>query len=331
MLTENFETQYKKNLKTSDRKILAALKIAQEKHKNLYRKSGEPYIEHCIAVYNILGEWGVNDTNLLIAALLHDTLEDTNLKIEEISKYFGEEVAFLVDSVTKIRLGVKEGQDFKTLKKIVGTSYVDPKVSVLKLADRYHNLSTLQYLPNSNRKKKAKESLEIYAKLAESLGMWVVKTKIEDLSFQYLNFDNFSKVKTSIDCDKRLSSTEIEKNLKTIRNALEKTKIKANVETKIGGYYSTYQKLKSNAVKGLASSEDYKKINDVISYRVAVKSIEQCYEAIYAIHNVYGGKVDFNRFDEFIGANKRINGYEALQTTIETDFGSIEIAIAKKD
>ncbi len=331
MLTDKHEEQYKKILKTSDKKILSALKIAQDKHKNLYRKSGEPYIEHCIAVYNILRDWGVKDTNLLIAALLHDTLEDSDLKIEQISKSFGNEVAFLVDSVTKIRLGEKEGQDFNTLKKIVGTSYVDPKVSVLKLADRYHNLSTLQYLPNSNRMKKAKESLETYAKLAESLGMWVVKTKIEDLSFQYLDFDTFSKVKTAIDHDKRLSSTEIEINLTTIRKALEKINIKSDVETKIGGYYSTYQKLKSNAIKGLASSEDYKKINDVISYRVVVKTTKQCYESVYAIHDEFDGRVDFNRFDEFIGANRRINGYEALQTTIETDYGSIEIAIVTKD
>jgi len=237
----------------------------------------------------------------------------------------------LVDSVTKIKLGEKEAQDFNTLKKIVGASYLDPKVLVLKLADRYHNLSTLQYLPNPNRKKKAKESLEIYSKLAESLGVWVVKTKIEDLSFQYLDFDLFSKVKNSIDCDKRLSSTEIDKNLKIIKKALDKNKIKADVENKIGGYYSIFQKTKSNAVKGLASSEDYKKINDIISYRITVKTIEQCYEAVYAIHNAFDGKIDFNRFDEFIGANKRVNGYEALQTTVDTEFGAIEIAIATKD
>lgn len=331
MSDESLLKQYKKELGTTNSRIISALKLAQEKHKDLYRKSGEPYIEHCIAVYKILKSWGIRDNNLLIAALLHDTVEDTDLKIEQISDLFGKEVAFLVDSVTKIQLGEKEGQDFKTLKKVVDTSYIDPKVSVLKLADRYHNLSTLQYLPNSNRKKNAKESLEVYAKLAESLGIWVIKTEMEDLSFQYLQFDIFSKVKNTIDQDKRLSKTEMKSNLDIIKTALTKVKVSANIQTKIDGYYNIYQKLQSNAVKGLASSEDYRKINDVISYRIIVKTIKQCYEVLYAIHSAYGEKVDFNRFDEFIGANKRLNGYEALQTTIETEYGSIEIAIATEN
>lgn len=331
MTQEKTIKQHIKETGTKNKKILTALKIAEKQHKNFYRKSGEPYIEHCIAVYNIIKDWGIDDTDLLIAALLHDTVEDSDLKIDEIDSIFGKQVSFLVNAVTKIKLGDKESRDFKTLKKIVGTSYIDPKVSVLKLADRYHNLTTLQYLPNSNRKKKAKESLEIYAKLAESLGMWVVKTRIEDLSFQYLRFDTFSKIKTSVEKDRRLSESELSTNLKIIQNALKRKKIKANIETKIGSYYNIYKKLKSNAVKGLASNEDYKKINDIVSYRVKVDTVEQCYEAIYSIHNEYGNKIDFNRFDEFIGANKRINGYQALQTTVKTNFGAIEIAIVTND
>jgi GTP pyrophosphokinase len=331
MPNENPLKQYKKEIGTTNGRVISALKLAQEKHKGLYRKSGEAYIEHCIAVYNIIKDWGVEDPNLLIAALLHDTVEDTDLKITEIESKFGKEVSFLVNAVTEIKFGDKQNRDFKTLKKIVGTSYIDPKVSVLKLADRYHNLTTLQYVPNLNRKIKAKESLEIYAKLAESLGMWVVKNKIEDMSFQYLRFDAFSKVKTSVDTDKRLSKSEISKNLKIIRKALEKKGIKADIETKIGGYYSIYKKLKSNAIKGIASSDDYQKINDVISYRVRVKTVEECYGAVYSIHDEFGNKIDFTRFDEFIGANKRINGYQALQTTVKTNFGSVEIAIVTDD
>lgn len=331
MTEEKTLKQYLKEAGTKNHKILLALKLADKHHKNIYRKSGEPYVEHCIAVYNIIKNWGVEDPNLLIAALLHDTVEDTDLKIDEIELVFGKEVSFLVNAVTEIKFGDKQNRDFKTLKKIVGTSYIDPKVSVLKLADRYHNLTTLQYVPNSNRKKKAKESLDIYAKLAESLGMWVVKTKIEDLSFQYVRFDAFSKVKTSVDNDKRLSLSEISKNLRIVQNALKKKKIKAEIETKVGGYYNIYKKLKSNAIKGIAYNDDYQKINDVISYRVKVKTIEECYEAIYSIHNEFGNKIDFTRFDEFIGANKRVNGYQALQTTVKTNFGSIEIAIVTND
>jgi len=130
MSGEGLLKQYKKELGTTNSRIISALKLAQEKHRDLYRKSGEPYIEHCIAVYKILKSWGIHDNNLLIAALLHDTVEDTDLKIEQISDLFGKEVSFLVDSVTKIQLGEKEGQDFKTLKKVVDTSKMDPKVPV---------------------------------------------------------------------------------------------------------------------------------------------------------------------------------------------------------
>ncbi len=331
MKPEKPKNPYFNELGTKDEKILLALNFAAEKHSNQFRKSGEPYIEHCIAVYKILKSWGVDNKELLIAALLHDSVEDTDAKTSEISKMFGSRVSFLVESVTKFKIGEKANQDFKTLKKLISSSFVDPKVSMLKLADRYHNLSTLQYMPVEKREEKAKESLNVYAKLAESLGLWIIKTEIEDLSFQYLYFDKFSKVKTTVDQDKRNSAEEISRMVTTLEKVVARAKIRCKVTIKKSGYYHAYQKLKIYSVKGISSNENYKKINDIVSYRVVVKSVQNCYKTLHAIHTEFGRVVDYTRFDEFVGANKRVNGYEALQTTIDTEPGSVEIAIVTVD
>ncbi|MFZ2664565.1 MAG: HD domain-containing protein [Patescibacteria group bacterium] len=319
--------QHNEELNTKNNKIIYAFNYALEKHKNQFRKSGEPYIEHCIQVYKILKSWGVENQELLIAALLHDVVEDTPTTIDQVKKIFGDTVSFIVEGVTYLNIKKHKDTDFKALQKVMGASHIDPKVSILKLADRYHNLSTLQFMPRDKRWAKAHESIEVYAKLAESLGLWVIKTEIEDLSFEYLNFEGYTKVKNTIDNDKRLSEEEITKNTNILKKIMKETRIKGKVAVKKSGYYHAYQKLKYYSVKGLSSNEDFKKINDVISYRVIVKSQEDCYKMIYGTHKALGKLIDYERYDEFIGSNKRDNGYEALQTTLETTFGSVEIAV----
>ncbi len=323
--------KYLQHLDTKDNKIKSALKLAFEKHNNQYRKSGEPYIEHCLEVYKILKKWGVSNKDLLIAALLHDILEDSDTSKSSIIKKFGEEVGFLVEGVTQLKIESGKKQDFETLKKVVSSSYIDPKVAILKLADRYHNLNTLQYMSGDKREVKAKESLEVYAKLAESLGLWVVKTEIEDLSFKYLQFDKYSFIKNTVDSDSRLSKDEVARWEDVLTKSLKALNIDFEIGIKKTGYYHFYKKLKLYSVKGLSSSIDHTRINDIISYRVRVKNLEDCYLALYKIHQDLGDFVDFNRFDEFVGSNKRINGYQALQTTLETDSGSIEIAFVTNE
>lgn len=331
MTTNTTREQYLKELGSKNSIIISALYLALEKHTNQERKSGEPYIEHCIAVYKILKSWGVTNNDLLTAAILHDVVEDSDIKIEEINTKFGPHVASLVESVTQLKIAKTDNQDFQTLQKIIVQSFVDPMVSILKLADRCHNLSTLQYMPSEKRVKKAKESLEVYAKLAESLGLWVIKTTIEDLSFQYLYFDKYSKVKLAVDSDPRLVKEEIVKVTNVIKSALKKPRIQCKLEVKKGGYFHVYQKLEHYSMEGVFSNENYHKLNDVISYRVIVKTKEDCYRALYAIHRYFGNRVDYSRFDEFMNSNKRVNGYEALQTTVDTDHGSVEIAIVTED
>jgi len=325
-MDKNLKSYYTE-IDTKDPIIKSALKFAYKAHLNQFRKSGEPYISHCVEVYKILKNWGVENRNLLVASLLHDVIEDSHVNKGLIKERFGSEVYKLVESVTQIKFGEYNERDSNTLKKIMHNSLLDPNVSILKLADRIHNLSTLQYMPADKREKKAKESLEVYAKLAESLGLWIIKTEIEDLSFKYLSFERYSQVKTTIDNDERLSKDEVEKWIKKIKIILFEKKIRGEVNIKKSGYFHAYQKLKQYSVRGISSNENYRKINDIVSYRVIVKSAEECYKTLYAIHRELGDLVDYDRFDEFIGGNKRINGYEALQTTINTNFGSIEIAI----
>jgi len=327
----NTDKDYLNDLKTRDSKILSAFKFAFSKHKGQVRKSGEPYIEHCIGVYKILESWGVENQELLIAALLHDVVEDTDTETTQISKKFGRDVALLVESVTQLKIGEEKDKDINTLKKIINGLYIDPRVSLLKLADRYHNLCTLQYMPTEKRERKAKESVEVYAELAESLGLWIVKNEIENLSFKYLNFDKFSKIKTAVDHDARIMEVEISKTIKQLNKILSDYGVNCRIETRQSGYYHVYQKLKFYSIKGVSFNEDYRKINDIISYRVIVSSLDDCYKALCAIHKYYGNLVDYDRFDEFIGTNKRINGYEAIQTTINTEHGAIEIAVATED
>jgi GTP pyrophosphokinase len=322
---------YYTEIDTKDPMIKSALKFAYQAHLNQFRKSGEPYISHCIEVYRILKSWGVENRDLLIASLLHDVIEDSHINKKLIKERFGSEVYKFVEGVTQIKLGEYNERDSNTLKKIMHNSLLDPNISILKLADRIHNLSTLQYMPADKRERKAKESLEVYAKLAESLGLWVIKTEIEDLSFKYLLFERYSQVKTAVDNDERLSKNEVENWIKKIKTILFDKKIRGEINIKKSGYFHAYQKLKQYSVRGISSNENYRKINDIVSYRVVVKSVEECYKTLYAIHEELGDLVDYDRFDEFIGSNKRINGYEALQTTIDTNFGSIEIAIVTED
>ncbi|MBW6441887.1 HD domain-containing protein [Patescibacteria group bacterium] len=323
--------QFLSELGTKNERIVSAFKFAFKVHKNQYRKSGEPYVQHCLEVYKLLLNWGVKNEDLLISAILHDVLEDSSSTVNDLLGLFGEGVAYLVESVTELDIDNINNKDLETLRKIIRDSVINPRVAVLKIADRYHNLNTLQYMPGIKRQNKAKESLEVYAKLAESLGLWIIKTEIEDTSFKYLNFDRYSQVKSSIDRDSRLSEEEIGAISNILKQTLNNNKIDAKIDIKKSGYFHVFQKLKNNSFGEKFSNDSYAEINDVISYRVIVKSEKDCYITLHAIHKEMGSLIDYSRYDEFIGENRRTNGYEALQTTLNTEYGSVEIAIVTED
>ena len=307
--------------------IKKAYNTASKEHLGQFRKSGEPYVEHCKEVAKIIcDEWGIKDEVILSAALLHDTMEDTNINMQQVVFEFGRDVEGLVDGVSKFRSESKKDGDKETLKKIVRRSYIDPRVAVIKLADRLHNMRTLSVMTEKQKISKSQETIEVYAKLAESLGMWEVKVELEDLSFHYINHEEYEKTKKKIESDPRndkLFISYIESNLEELMIVSD---LKGKVSSKLNGVWAIKKKEEKNIFEGKSLPEDYSKIDDLISYRVLFENTLNCYKYLGVLHNFFNRYLDEKRFDEFI-AKPRENGYSAIQTTLDFPEGAIEIAI----
>ena len=221
----------------NNERVRYALKIAEEIHRGDIRKvSGEPYINHCVAVSSILESWGA-DEDECVAGLLHDTVEDHPdlINLEFIAENFGERVAFLVDGVTKLKTKAGEKSEFETLRKVTRESLIDVGVAKLKLADRKHNMTTMEGMKPETQRRKAKETLTVYAPLAESFGMWQVKNELEDLSFRYFDPARYEEIKKRVDRDPRLNlefllGLEIE-----IEDALSDFGLEVKIEHQVGG------------------------------------------------------------------------------------------------
>ncbi len=222
-------------LRVSTPLLQEAFACAQSAHEGQFRKSGEPYFTHCLLAAQLLVEWGITDEVLLSACLLHDVVEDTDLTLDQLRCQFGDEVAFLVDGVTKLKSA--DSGEGETLKKIVSMTYMDPRVAIIKLADRMHNLSTIAFLSEGRQKAIAKEALDVYAGLAESLGMWAVKTQIEDLAFSILSSEEFQRIKEEIDNDPRLDDNFCVYVRTNIERLLSENGINGVVEVRKGGYF----------------------------------------------------------------------------------------------
>ena len=317
-----------KSIEFESDRLVSAYNFAQKSHEGQLRKSGEPYFTHCIEVCNILkNEWGITDENYLVTALLHDTVEDCGLTIEQLKLQFGSEVAELVSGVTKL----KSSTDKETLKKVLDKSYINPGVAVIKLADRLHNMRTLQFMKPEKQISKSQETLDIYTRLAESLGIWEAKTELEDLCFKYLDPEKYQKTLIDLESDPRLSSNFTCYLISRIEQLLSDNNIDGKIETRKSGCWILNKKREKMALRGKSGCDGFGDINDVISFRVQLNTVHDCYRVLHEIHSDFGKMVDYDRFDEFIGDNKRVNGYEALQTTIDFPQGPIEIAIMTKE
>lgn len=305
-------------------KVYQAFEDACRLHDGQLRKSQEPYINHCIEVFKIIyNEFGIRDEKYLIAALLHDTVEDTKLTLEKIKEDYGQEVADLVDGVTKL----KDKDDMSTLAKVIDKSYLNPGVAIIKLADRLHNMRTLEFMSPEKQIEKSTETLNVYTKMAESLGMWEVKTKLEDLCFMYLDPIEYQKTKKQIDDDPRLNPLYLANIESKIEQLLDDNNLKAKIENRKSGYWALKHKQEKLALKGKCSSDDFSDINDVVSIRVRLGTVKDCYDFCRILHESIGENVDYDRYDEFIGANKKDNGYQAIQTTVNFSKGPVEIAM----
>jgi guanosine-3',5'-bis(diphosphate) 3'-pyrophosphohydrolase len=290
------------------KKIRRAFVFASGVHKEQKRKSGEPYIMHPVEVAIILAELRM-DTDSICAALLHDTVEDTSTSLEDIEDSFGSEVATLVDGVTKIsKIEVESLTESQasTLRKMLIAMSKDIRVIVIKLADRLHNMRTLMSLKEDRRIFKARETMEIYAPLANRLGMSSIKWELEDLSFFYLEPAKFQQISKMVAETREAREAYLERCIEELRAELDKVGIKAHISGRPKHLYSIYQKMTQ---KG----KDFSEIYDLIALRIIVDTVKDCYSSLGAVHTLWHPMP--GRFKDYI-AMPKFNMYQSLHTTV---------------
>ncbi|MDL9936441.1 RelA/SpoT family protein [Gordonia sp. ABSL1-1] len=283
-----------------------AYDIAEERHRGQSRKSGDPYITHPLAVATILADLGM-DTTTLVAALLHDTVEDTGYTLEALESEFGAEVAHLVDGVTKLdKVALGSAAEAETIRKMIIAMARDPRVLVIKVADRLHNMRTMRFLPPEKQARKARETLEVIAPLAHRLGMATVKWELEDLSFAILHPKRYEEIVRLVADRSPSRDTYLARVRADINNALSAARINAVVEGRPKHYWSIYQKM---IVKG----RDFDDIHDLVGMRILCDEVRDCYAAVGVVHSLWQPMA--GRFKDYI-AQPRFGVYQSLHTTV---------------
>ncbi|WP_426705375.1 RelA/SpoT family protein [Corynebacterium auriscanis] len=283
-----------------------AYEVAERLHRGVTRKSGEPYITHPLAVATIAAEIGM-DTTTLVAALLHDTVEDTDYTLDELTADFGAEVARLVDGVTKLdKMVLGSAAEAETIRKMIVAIANDPRVLVIKVADRLHNMRTMRFLPPEKQAKKARQTLEVIAPLAHRLGMATVKWELEDLSFAILYPKKYDEIVRMVADRAPKRNSYIADVKREIEEALRRSGIQATVVGRPKHYWSIYQKM-------IVRGRDFDEIFDLVGIRILVDSVRDCYGAVGAIHTLYHPMP--GRFKDYISA-PRFGVYQSLHTTV---------------
>ena len=310
---------------TEDRKQLEnALKFSVKMHHGQVRKSGLPFVSHCIDVANKLLDWKMDQTTI-ISALLHDVVEDTDVTLKDIEKEFGSEVAMLVDGVTKVEniafrsIEHKQAENFTKLFLSLAN---DLRVIIIKFADRLNNMETIQFLSSKKRKEIALETKEIFVPLAHRLGMAKVKWELEDLSLKCLDLMSYNSIKKKIETSTKLNEDILSNAIAPIKSELDSYKIQSNIFGRYKSISSIHRKINNRAKK-------FEEIYDLYAIRIVVDKIEECYLALGVIHNIYPPIQD--RFKDFI-ATPKTNGYQSIHTTVLTkDNRLTEVQIRTKD
>ena len=295
--------------------IVKAYNYAKEKHGTQCRKSGEPYIIHPVQVAYILADIGLDEATIC-AALLHDVVEDTEVTHEDLVRDFGEEIATMVAGITKLGelryQASTEERQVENYRKMFLAMGKDIRVIIIKLADRLHNLRTLKYLRRDRQIANAKETMELYAPLANRLGIYSLKWELEDLAFKYLYPEEYRELVEGIDKKREERLQFIEKIMDDIRGQLKKQKIEAEVTGRAKHLYSIYRKMKRD-------NKTLDQIYDLFALRILVNSVKDCYAALGVVHEMYSPMP--GRFKDYIAVPKP-NMYQSIHTTLLGEKGT---------
>jgi GTP diphosphokinase / guanosine-3',5'-bis(diphosphate) 3'-diphosphatase len=304
--------------------LQSAYQFSEQAHEGQFRQSGEPYISHPLAVANILAQWHL-DSQALTAALLHDVMEDTSVTKTEISRNFGKSVADLVDGVSKldrIEFETQAEAQAENFRKMLLAMARDVRVILIKLADRLHNMRTLDAVGSDKRRRIARETLEIYAPIANRLGLNSIYHELEDLSYQHLYPDRYRVLAKAVKAARGNRREVVSRVLETIRRKLKSTGLEAQVHGREKHLYSIYRKMREKHLT-------FAQVQDVFAFRVVVNDVAACYVALGSLHALY--KPIPGKFEDYI-AMPKANGYQSLHTTLFGPFGSpIEIQIRTHD
>jgi GTP pyrophosphokinase len=312
------------NAKADTKEIERAYRFAEVHHEGQLRKSGEPFIQHPLAVARVLADLGL-DTTTLQAALLHDTVEDTDVTLEQLEHEFSPEIARIVDGLTKLdrlTFRTREQEQAENVRKMIVAMSGDIRVLLIKLADRLHNMRTLAPFAPEKQKRIATETLDIYAPLAHRLGVQQIKWELEDLAFKALHPGPYREIASLVERRRGERQQYVDGVLAASRNRLREAGIKADVDGRPKHLYSIYEKM-------VIGGKDFNEIYDLAGLRILVDSIRDCYAALGAIHSLW--KPLPGRFKDYVAMPKS-NMYQSLHTTVVGPQGNpIEVQIRTKE
>ena len=306
---ENIIQQVRQYNPNADPQIIAkAYQLSSKVHEGQKRASGEPYFLHPVEVAMILAQMKMDPASIT-AALLHDTVEDTLLGIDEIKKQFGPEIALLVDGVTKlskIKFSSTEEKQAENFRKMMLAMAVDIRVIIIKLADRLHNMRTLTHLSLERQLKIARETLEIYAPLANRLGIQWMKIELEDLSLKYLKPEIYNFIYQEVEAERGERETYMDRVEEVVRKKFKEYNIPHQIFGRLKHVYSIYRKMESQDIS-------FDQVHDIMAFRILVDNIRQCYEVLGILHELW--KPVPGRFKDYI-AMPKVNKYQSLHTTV---------------
>ena len=293
----------------SSEKIKKAIEFADSAHQGQYRKSGEPFLMHPINVGLILASLKM-DADTIIAGLLHDVVEDCEIPISKVKKEFGKNVSVLVNGVTKLLQldeKIKGDSQAENFQKMALATAEDVRVVIIKLADRLHNLKTIEHLPREKQIKKSRETLDLYAPLAHQIGMHKMAVELEDISFKTIHPIRYQMIEDAL----KKNDLSRDHLISRVKKAVRKKFSDARIEVKITGrekrIFSIYQKMKKK--------KSFSDIYDVFAFRIIVENAENCYKSLGIIHNLFTPIT--GRFKDYIAVPKN-NGYQAIHTSVMT-------------